>query len=115
MIAVCADNKHGKTEKTDIYVKPVKKNLFVAKFFSAGLLRFAGWWSIFAGVLAVNSVCPFCGSAACPVGLGTTGVIAVFFAAVKQWGKLFYQLMYRCVFQIYRKNNSSTKDADSNA
>jgi len=63
---------------------------FLKKMIRSGALRFAGWWSIFAGILAINSVCPICGSAACPVGIGTTGIIAGFFAAIKQWGgKLF--------------------------
>jgi hypothetical protein len=53
---------------------------------SAVVVKFAGWWAIFAGLLAMNSVCPICGSASCPVGVGTTGVIAGLFAAAKQWG-----------------------------
>jgi len=59
---------------------------FIRKIISAGVLRFAGWWSVFAGLLALNSVCPVCGSTACPVGIGTTGIIAAFFAVIKQWG-----------------------------
>ncbi|HOP62773.1 MAG TPA: hypothetical protein PK358_05550 [Spirochaetota bacterium] len=62
---------------------------FIKRLFSTGALRFAGWWSIFAGALAVNSVCPVCGSQGCPVGIGTTGIIAAFFAATKQWGGIF--------------------------
>jgi len=112
---VCVDNENGNSCKTGIYVEPVKKNSFIAKLFSAGLLRFAGWWSIFAGVLAVNSVCPVCGSAACPVGLGTTGVIAVFFAAVKQWGKHLYKMLCGRILIFFRNNSLITKDADKNA
>lgn len=59
---------------------------FVKRLLSSGALRFAGWWSIFAGALALNSVCPICGGAACPVGIGTTGVIAAVLAGAKQWG-----------------------------
>jgi hypothetical protein len=56
------------------------------------MLRFTGWWSIFAGILAINSVCPVCGSTACPIGIGATGLIAGFFAAVKQWGGRIFQI-----------------------
>ncbi|MBN1498060.1 MAG: hypothetical protein JXA07_14910 [Spirochaetes bacterium] len=62
------------------------KTRFCRRFISSGIVRFAGWWSIFAGALALNSVCPICGSSACPVGLGTTGIIAGLIAALKLWG-----------------------------
>ncbi len=62
------------------------KIFFIRKLISTGVLRFAGWWSVFAGLLAFNSVCPVCGNTACPVGLGTTGIIAAFFASLRQWG-----------------------------
>lgn len=59
---------------------------FARKLFTSGVIRFAGWWSIFAGALALNSVCPICGGVACPVGLGTTDIIAGLLAGIKQWG-----------------------------
>ncbi|HQO03050.1 MAG TPA: hypothetical protein PLI62_12335 [Spirochaetota bacterium] len=59
---------------------------FARKLLTSGVIRFAGWWSIFAGALALNSVCPICGGVACPVGLGTTGIIAGLLAGIKQWG-----------------------------
>mgnify|MGYP006961682514 CR=1 FL=1 len=59
---------------------------FMKRLIASGALRFAGWWSIFAGALALNSVCPICGGASCPVGIGTTGVIAAVLAGTKQWG-----------------------------
>jgi hypothetical protein len=59
---------------------------FVGRLLTSGIIRFAGWWSIFAGALALNSVCPICGGVACPVGLGTTGIIAGLLAGIKQWG-----------------------------
>lgn len=65
---------------------PPAQASFITKLFSSAIVRFAGWWSIFAGVLALNSVCPVCGGSACPVGIGTTGVIAGVIAAVKLWG-----------------------------
>lgn len=68
---------------------PPPKTPFLTRLLSSSLIRFAGWWSIFAGALAINSVCPVCGSSACPVGIGTTGVIAGVIAAVKLWGGRF--------------------------
>ncbi len=59
---------------------------FVKKLVASGALRFAGWWSIFAGALALYSVCPVCGTVGCPVGIGVTGVLAGLLAAIKQWG-----------------------------
>ncbi len=56
------------------------------RIINAGLLRMAGWWSIFAGLLALNSVCPICGGASCPVGVGTTGIIAGLLAGAKVFG-----------------------------
>lgn len=56
------------------------------RVFSTVFLRFAGWWSIFAGLLALNSVCPMCGSTACPLGIGATGLIAGIAAALKMYG-----------------------------
>ena len=73
-------------KESKIVEYPAENVSFVRRLISAGILRFAGWWSVFAGLLAINSVCPICGTAGCPVGIGTTGIIAAFFAAVKQWG-----------------------------
>jgi hypothetical protein len=44
------------------------------------VLKFLGWWSGFAGLYAMFSVCPFCGQAGCPVGAGTAGVFGGLFA-----------------------------------
>ncbi len=75
---------------------------FVKRTLSSGALRFAGWWSIFAGLLAMNSVCPICGAASCPVGIGATGIIAGLIAAVKQWGWKFI----KTAFRIFRPHNN---------
>ncbi len=56
------------------------------KIAAAGLVRFAGWWSLFAGALALNSVCPVCGNAGCPTGIGSFGIIAAVLAFFKQYG-----------------------------
>lgn len=50
------------------------------------LFRLFGWWFIFAGALTAFSICPICGQVGCPVGIGTTGIIAGVLALVKQHG-----------------------------
>ncbi|HPQ55103.1 MAG TPA: hypothetical protein PK253_17770 [Spirochaetota bacterium] len=55
--------------------------------FLSKLLRYFGWWFIFAGALTTFSICPVCGQVGCPVGIGTTGIIAGFFTVLKQNGK----------------------------
>ncbi|MBN2078430.1 MAG: hypothetical protein JW838_05660 [Spirochaetes bacterium] len=75
-------NLRKKSENTPV---PGAKT-FVKKLVASGALRFAGWWSIFAGALALYSVCPVCGTVGCPVGIGVTGVLAGLLAALKQWG-----------------------------
>lgn len=42
----------------------------------AKIYRFFGWWFIFAGGITFFSVCPVCGQTGCPVGVGTTGILA---------------------------------------
>ena len=78
---------------------------FTRKLLLSGAMRFAGWWSAFAGLLALNSVCPVCGSTACPVGLGTTGVIAAFFAALKQWGGHFFKAAGCYINRIFTRRS----------
>lgn len=60
--------------------------VLLRKTAAAGLVRFAGWWSLFAGALALNSVCPVCGNAGCPTGIGSFGLMAAVLAFFKQYG-----------------------------
>ncbi|MBP7604081.1 MAG: hypothetical protein KBA15_09150 [Spirochaetes bacterium] len=64
---------------------------------AAGLVRFAGWWSLFAGALALNSVCPVCGNAGCPTGIGSLGLIAAVMAFFKQYGGGFLRRLRAAV------------------
>ena len=64
---------------------------------AAGLVRFAGWWSLFAGALALNSVCPVCGNAGCPTGIGSLGLIAAVMAFFKQYGRGFLRRLCAAV------------------
>jgi hypothetical protein len=84
----------------------IKQHPFLAKF-----TRFFGWWFIFAGTFAAFSVCPVCGQVSCPVGVGTTGILAGIFALIKQNGRQFIyyikekiKLMISGSVKIIKKN-----------
>jgi hypothetical protein len=84
----------------------IAQHPFLAKF-----TRFFGWWFIFAGTFAAFSVCPVCGQVSCPVGVGTTGILAGVFALIKQNGRQFIyyikekiKLMISGSVKIIKKN-----------
>ncbi|GAB6096160.1 hypothetical protein JCM14469_24130 [Desulfatiferula olefinivorans] len=53
------------------------------------LFRFIGKWFGFTGLYAAFSVCPFCGQAGCPVGVGLAGSVGAFFAlCATDWKQL---------------------------
>ncbi|MBN2040473.1 MAG: hypothetical protein JW864_10545 [Spirochaetes bacterium] len=54
------------------------------------IYKFLGWWFIFAGGITVFSVCPICGQMGCPVGIGTTGILAGMLALIKTGGRNFF-------------------------
>ncbi len=58
------------------------------------LLRFFGWWLGFSGLYAMFAVCPFCGQAGCPVGIGGSGLIGGFFALCMQNWKAFFKFIH---------------------
>jgi len=68
----------------------IKKHALDKYPFLSRFIRFFGWWFIFAGTLTTFSVCPFCGQVNCPVGVGSTGILAGFFALLKQYGRQVY-------------------------
>lgn len=55
----------------------------------AHIMRLIATWFGFSSLYAMFSVCPFCGQAGCPVGVGGAGIIGGFFALIAQSGKLF--------------------------
>jgi len=67
--------------KDSMVAEVVKKNPLAGR-----LLKFLGWWSIFAGSFVVFGVCPICGAVGCPVGIGVTGILAGALAGVKEFG-----------------------------
>lgn len=51
------------------------------------------WFLGFFGFLSMNTHCPCCGQAVCPVGAGVIALMSGFFAFVVQFGKsLFYKV-----------------------
>jgi hypothetical protein len=51
------------------------------------LKRYILWFLAFFGIYASSSVCPFCGTPGCPVGVGGAAVVAGAFACLWQYGK----------------------------
>lgn len=66
---------------------PAAETSLLKRLAASGALRFAGWWTIFASLLAINSICPICGGTSCPVGIGATGILAGLLAGFKQYGR----------------------------
>ena len=51
------------------------------------LKRYVLWFLAFFGIYASSSVCPFCGTPGCPVGVGGAALVAGAFACLWQYGK----------------------------
>jgi hypothetical protein len=48
------------------------------------------WVLAFTGIYASSSVCPFCGAAGCPVGIGGAALVGGLFATLGQMGRKFF-------------------------
>jgi hypothetical protein len=51
------------------------------------LKRYVLWFFAFFGIYASSSVCPFCGTPGCPVGIGGPAVVGGVFACLWHYGK----------------------------
>jgi len=51
------------------------------------LKRYILWFLAFFGIYASSSVCPFCGTPGCPVGVGGAALMGGVFACLWQYGK----------------------------
>jgi hypothetical protein len=51
------------------------------------LKRYVLWFLAFFGIYASSSLCPFCGTPGCPVGVGGAAVVGGVFACLWQYGK----------------------------
>jgi len=62
------------------------------------LARFAGWWAGLFGFIAAGggSVCPCCGSTACPVAPATAGVLSALLAALLLLPRTIHRAWGRC-------------------
>ncbi|MBN2401687.1 MAG: hypothetical protein JXN64_04750 [Spirochaetes bacterium] len=79
---------------------------YVSKYFSmrSKIYKFFGWWFIFAGGITIFSVCPICGQTGCPVGVGTTGILAGILSLVKISGKNCINYLKISFKSIHLKN-----------
>lgn len=49
------------------------------------LFQFLKWWFAFTGLIASTSVCPFCGTPGCPVGIGAATTMGGVFSFIMQF------------------------------
>jgi len=65
------------------------------------IIHFCKWWLGFTGLIAVTSVCPFCGQPGCPVGIGAATTIGGFMSLFMQNWKEPFKRLYRRFGKIY--------------
>lgn len=66
------------------------------------LKRWALWFLAFFGIYASSSVCPFCGTPGCPVGVGGAALVGGVFAALWRYGKSGWEKMRGFIAKIFR-------------
>lgn len=60
------------------------------------------WFLTFFGIYASSSMCPFCGTPGCPVGVGGAALVGGFFATLWQYGGNVWDRLKRMVVQRER-------------
>ena len=73
------------------------------------LFQFLKWWFAFTGLIASTSVCPFCGTPGCPVGIGAATTMGGAFSFIMQFCKAPF-LWLR--FRISERKNRVTHAAE---
>jgi hypothetical protein len=66
------------------------------------LKRHVLWFLAFFGIYASSSVCPFCGTPGCPVGVGGAAVVGGVFAFLWQYGKSAWEKLRGFVVKRFR-------------
>jgi len=74
---------------------PVRQSVF------ARITHFFKWWLGFTGLIAATSVCPFCGTPGCPVGIGAATTIGGFLSLFMQNWKEPFKRLCRQFGKIY--------------
>ena len=69
---------------------------------SGSLKRWVLWFLTFFGIYASASVCPFCGTPGCPVGVGGAAVVGGVFACLWQYGKSAWEKLRGIVVKSFR-------------
>ena len=102
------------TEYIPTVYETVKKFLFKSAVGWA-VIRFFSLWSIFTGAIVLNSSCPFCGNCGCPIGIGSSGIIAFFLALIKQYGlSSVHSITSFINFRLINKRDLKTIEKDEN-
>ena len=60
------------------------------------------WFLTFFGIYASSSVCPFCGTPGCPVGVGGAAVVGGVFACLWQYGKSAWEKLREFIDKSFR-------------
>ena len=66
------------------------------------LKRHVLWFLAFFGIYACSSVCPFCGTPGCPVGVGGAAVVGGVFACLWRYGKSAWEKLREFVDRSFR-------------
>ena len=66
------------------------------------LKRWVLWFLTFFGIYASSSVCPFCGTPGCPVGVGGAALVGGDFACLWQYGKSAWEKFRGLVAKSFR-------------
>jgi hypothetical protein len=88
------------------YLKQTMESYVIKNYpIRSKLYKFFGWWIIFAGSITIFSVCPICGQTGCPVGIGTTGILAGIFSLIKTGGKGYLTSIKRFFTKIIKNSD----------
>jgi len=70
------------------------------------LKSYALWFLAFFGIYASSSVCVFCGTPGCPVGVGGAALVGGVFACLWQYGKMILIRLRGLFATLHRKDQA---------
>jgi len=70
--------------------------------FLGSLKRWLLWFLAFFGIYASSSVCPFCGTPGCPVGVGGAALVGGVFACLWQYGRSAWEKLRGFIAKSFR-------------
>ena len=70
------------------------------------LKRWVLWFLAFFGIYASSSVCPFCGTPGCPVGVGGAALVGGVFACLWQYGRMILTRLWGLITTLRRSHQA---------